>query len=265
MPSRSLDPTTGETPAAPSRTPVPTLEEARQAAAKAEGWLQPQEGPLLFELASKCTGRGGIVEIGSWKGKSSIWLAMGARASGTSARITAIDPHTGSDEHQSPDGQVWTFDAFRQNIEAAGVADRIDPIVDFSTEAAKTYAGPVELLWVDGAHDYDSVVADIESWEPKLVEGGVIAFHDSNWPGVRKALAEKIYRGAIWADIRRVEGITWARKVRRASPRQRAQNLARLWARRVYDEAYARRERLPTPIRNLGKSALRRLDRDAER
>lgn len=242
---------------------VATVEEARAAAATVDGWLEPHEGPLLFELARACRGDGAIIEIGSWKGKSTIWLALGARASGTPTQIAAVDPHTGSEEHQRAGELVWTFDEFRENIRRAGVSDRVVPIVQASVEAAADFEGPVELLWVDGAHDYESVKADVAAWAPKLIEGGVIAFHDSKWPGVRRAIEEEIYCGETWRDIRRVEGITWARKASNTTVADRVTNRARMWIRRTYDAAYARRGLIPTPVRTLAKGVLRRLDADA--
>src|SRR5579864_2558755 len=81
-----------------------------------DGWLNPKEAWRLYRLARECRGRGAIVEIGSWKGKSTICLARGSIAGGK-AKINAIDPHTGSPEHSREFGVVWTFDEFRRNIE----------------------------------------------------------------------------------------------------------------------------------------------------
>src|SRR4051812_18955096 len=99
--------------------------------AAVEGWLNPSEGRVLFRLASQCTGRGVIVEIGSWKGKSTIWLGKGSKM-GKRAEIHAIDPHTGSPQHREALGEVWTFEEFKRNIKGAEIDDLVVPHVDFS-------------------------------------------------------------------------------------------------------------------------------------
>src|SRR5574337_1383187 len=88
--------------------------ELRELARGIEGWLGDREGEVLYDLARKCTGRGAIVEIGSWKGKSTIWLAKGSKA-GNGVKVYAVDTHTGSSEHRQDAGGVWTFDAFKRN------------------------------------------------------------------------------------------------------------------------------------------------------
>ncbi len=115
-----------------------------------------REGKFLYTLAKKCKGSGVIVEIGSWKGRSTIYLAKGSKA-GNSVRVYAIDPHTGSSEHKEKFGEVWTFDEFVKNIKSAGVDDIVTPIVKTSEEAAKEFDRPVELIFIDGAHEYEFV------------------------------------------------------------------------------------------------------------
>src|SRR5437870_10215952 len=96
-----------------------------------DGWLNYGEGRLLYQLARGCSGKGAIVEIGSWKGKSTIWLGHGSH-DGRRIKIHAVDPHTGSPEHLGKSRRVWTFEEFQQNIKAAGVDDVIVPHVDYS-------------------------------------------------------------------------------------------------------------------------------------
>jgi predicted O-methyltransferase YrrM len=129
------------------------------------GWLTDEEGEALYDLARGCTGRGAIVEIGSWKGKSTICLGLGARA-GEADRIFAIDPHAD-----------YRFEDFKANVERAGIADLVTPIPSLSHAAAGGFDEPIELLFVDGSHEYDLVLEDFEEWVPKVVEGGWVAFH----------------------------------------------------------------------------------------
>lgn len=167
------------------------------------GWLTDEEGEALFDLARRCTGRGAIVEIGSWKGKSTICLGLGARA-GEADRIFAIDPHAD-----------YRFGDFKANVERAGIADLVTPIPSLSQAAAGGFDEPIELLFVDGSHEFDLVLEDFEQWVPKVVEGGWVAFHDTTWTaGPRKVVGQAIYRSRGFDDVRFVVGsLTVARKV----------------------------------------------------
>jgi len=158
-----------------------------------DGWLFDGEARLLFELARQARPGGVIVEIGSWMGKSTICLAKGSEM-GSRLKIYAIDPHIGSEEHHTT-GKVWTFDQFQANIRNAAVQDSIVPLVKMSTDAAKDFNHPVSLLFIDGAHDYDSVKADFEAWYPKVINGGTVAFHDTTgWEGPRRLVRTALFR-----------------------------------------------------------------------
>jgi len=167
------------------------------------GWLTDEEGEALYDLARACTGRGAIVEIGSWKGKSTICLGLGARV-GEADRIFAIDPHAD-----------YRFGDFKANVERAGIADLVTPIPSLSQAAAGGFDEPIELLFVDGSHEYDLVLEDFEQWVPKVIEGGWVAFHDTTWTaGPRKVVGQAIYRSRGFDDVRFVVGsLTVARKV----------------------------------------------------
>jgi len=156
-----------------------------------EGFLSSKEGCLLFDLAKRVEGRGVIVEIGSWKGKSSIWLGNGSRE-GKNINVYAAYHFSGSPEHRKDVGGVWTFDEFKANIHKAGVGNIVVPIVKTSEGAARDFNHPIELLFIDGAHDYHSVKSDYNLWEKKVVDEGVIGFHDSEFEGVRTFLQELI-------------------------------------------------------------------------
>jgi len=171
------------------------------------GWLTDDEGEALYELARRCTGRGVIVEIGSWKGKSTICLGLGSRA-GRGLRIVAVDPHAD-----------YRFGDFKLNVERAGIADLVTPVPSLSQDAAAGFDEPIELLFVDGSHVEDDVRTDFDQWVPKVVDGGWVAFHDTTWtPGPRRVVGERIYRSRNFKDVRFVPGSTTiARKVVRNS------------------------------------------------
>src|SRR5919108_1710641 len=112
------------------------------------GWLTDEEGEALYDLARACTGRGAIVEIGSWKGKSTVCLGLGSQA-GNSVPVYAIDPHAD-----------YRFGDFKTNVERAGIAELVRPIASLSQAAAAGFDQAIELLFVDGSHEYDLVLED---------------------------------------------------------------------------------------------------------
>ena len=131
------------------------------------GWLSYEEGETLYDLARACTGRGVIVEIGSWKGKSTTCLGLGSRA-GSGVRVFAVDRHT--------DG---TFPEWEANVAAAGIEDLVTPLKGLSQEVVHEFSEDIELLFIDGAHTYDLVLEDWDGWVPMVVPGGVVAMHDA--------------------------------------------------------------------------------------
>lgn len=219
------------------------------------GWLSDEEGEALYELARECTGRGAIVEIGSWKGKSTICLGLGSRA-GNGVRIFAVDPHAD-----------YRHGAFKDNIERAGIADLVTPVKGFSQQVADGFDEPIELLFVDGSHEEDDVREDFDKWVPKVVEGGVVAFHDTTWhPGVRKVVAEKVYGSREFKEVRFVIGSTTvARKVSSNTLRDRI-HARRVQATKAVFGAVTRvlrkkRSWLPSPVERAGRRVFKLVGR----
>lgn len=195
-----------------------------------DGWLNAKEARLLYRLASECKGRGAIVEIGSWKGKSTICLARGSLAGGK-ARVHAIDPHTGSPEHAKQFGAVWTFDEFRRNIERAGVTEMVTPQVDFSDAVARRFHEQAELIFIDGLHEYEGVKIDFDAWFPRLMENGTMAFHDTTgWPGVLRVVKEDIFKSRHFRKVRFAKSIVYGEKVAQNSLSERIGNRVMLCA-----------------------------------
>jgi MMP 1-O-methyltransferase len=188
------------------------------------GWLSTTEGKALYKAARKCTGRGVIVEIGSWQGKSTIWLAHGSRA-GRNVKVHAVDPHTGSTEHHEAYGEVWTYEQFCRNINKAGVEDVIEPHVAFSEEFAKGFNEPVELVFVDGLHEWEGVKGDFDAWFPKVVEGGVMMFHDTTcWDDCRKLVVDYVFKSRVFKKVGFSGSITYGTKVAENSWFDRVRN-----------------------------------------
>ena len=190
------------------------------AASAIDGWLSDAQGRALYDAAAATTGRGAIVEIGSWKGRSTVWLAAGAREAGR--RIYAIDPHRGSRE----DPAANTLAEFLGNIRRAGVEDAVEPLVMTSAEAAAHVDGGIELLFVDGDHSLEGARRDAELWLPRLVPGGVLMMHDvgaAGYLGPRTVFRQQVCWSGNFDRIGRVGSMGVARRaLERSIP-------ARLW------------------------------------
>jgi len=188
------------------------LQRIKEMTDKVEGWLTPEEGEFLYQKAKSGPGEGVIVEIGSWEGKSTIWLASGTK-SGKKDLIYAIDPHKNTREHQKFQ-KPCTYPKFKKNIEEAGVADFIVPIIDRSENAVKRWDKPIRFLWVDGGHKYRNVKRDFLLWEPHLAKGGIIAFHDTiEWEGPRRVVEKYIKKSNKFGNLGRVGSTTFAEKL----------------------------------------------------
>ncbi len=163
-----------------------------------EGWLSHTEGICLYELVAIAP-TNTVVEIGSWKGKSTAWLHVACFENHKT--LYAVDHFRGSAEHHKEFGDdINTFDEFNKNIEHVRETFEIDNlnstfvIMPISSEdAAKEFDdNSISLLFLDASHDYESVKADLNAWLPKVMRGGIVACHDyhKNWPGVMKAVRE---------------------------------------------------------------------------
>jgi predicted O-methyltransferase YrrM len=214
-----------------------SYEEIYQLVDTIHGWRSPKEGKLLYNLAKQCTGRGVIVEIGSWKGKSTIWLAKGSKA-GNNVKIYAIDPHSGSPEHKEWYGNIRTFEEFKSNIKTAEVDDIVIPIVKSSFEVASNFHEPVELIFIDGAHEFEAVNQDFELWFPKVVDHGLIAFHDSVgniWIGPEKVVENSLYKSRSFKKVGFKGTISYGEKATKATYCDYLQNRLRLFFKQILE------------------------------
>lgn len=130
------------------------------------GYLYPQEAVFLYQLARKAPGEGLIIEIGSFHGKSTLCLAIGARPRKTP--VVSIDPHINGSEP-----------LLRYNLRRFEQEDMIDVRVESSLDVAAGWETPARIVFIDGAHDLPSIEADVEAWLPHIVPGGFLLIHDS--------------------------------------------------------------------------------------
>jgi len=223
-----------------------------------DGWISENSAHLLYTLAKRCKGRGVIVEIGSWKGKSTVALGFGSKG-GKKLKIIAIDPHTGSPfEKRLFDKPIWTFEEFKKNIKKAHIENLVNARVATSEEVAKKWNKPIELLWIDGSHVYEDVKNDFKLWFPHVVNGGYIIMDDTiNIYGPRKVAIDNIYKSKYFTDVGIVDALTYGKKVKKNTIKDRIKNRYILLINYFSFIAW----RIPTPsiIRAVGKKILRSL------
>jgi MMP 1-O-methyltransferase len=228
-----------------------SITELRKRLDELPGWLTAEEGETLYRLAKACTGRGVIVEIGSWRGKSTTCLGLGSKA-GNGVPVFAVDPHS---EH--------TFGDFSRNMEEAGLTDLVTPVPGRSQELAEGFDEPIELLFIDGAHQYELVNEDFDRWVPKVVEGGVVAMHDTTWfPGPKRVADERIFKSDRFKDARYVfSSTTVATKVAQNTSAERMRNRFGLLVKRSVEltRRIAEKDRIPEPLQRAGRRVLRRI------
>src|SRR5690606_4406656 len=148
-----------------------------------EGWLSTDQAERLWKAAVPLTEGARLVEIGSFRGRSAVILAT---AAGPGTNLVAIDPHAGNDrgdlrgegETQEEEAEI-DHKAFNANLEAAGVRDRVHHIRKFSHDAIDDVPDAIDLLYVDGAHQYEPAVGDIRAFGAKVKPGGTMLVHDS--------------------------------------------------------------------------------------
>ena len=159
-----------------------------EVARAAKGFMPDDEGIALNATGREAGSVGPLLEVGSYCGKSAVYLGAAARAAGTV--LFSVDHHRGSEEnqagweHHDPElvdpatGRMDTLPFFRRTIERAGLEDAVVAVVGDSPAIATHWRTPLGLVFVDGGHALDVVLADYEAWSPHVAAGGVLVFHD---------------------------------------------------------------------------------------
>lgn len=186
--------------------------ELRAIALATKGFMPAEEGDALFEAACAVgTASSGhvFVEIGSYCGRSTVWLGAAARLSATT--LYAVDHHGGSEENQvgweshdptlvdATTKRINTLPYFKRTIASCDLDDVVCSIVGDSSSIASTWSTPVQFLFIDGGHGVDVARSDYEAWTPHVVLGGILAIHDvfSNPDLGGQAPYEQIYLPAV--------------------------------------------------------------------
>jgi predicted O-methyltransferase YrrM len=157
-------------------------------AAAAKGFMPPDEGLALHVAGLVAGSVGPLLEIGSYCGKSAVYLGSAARARGTV--LFTVDHHHGSEEnqagweHHDPEvvdprtGHMDTLPFLRRTLEDAGLEAVVIPVVGDSPTIARHWGTSVGLLFIDGGHAEDVAMADYASWSGFLAPHGLLAIHD---------------------------------------------------------------------------------------
>ncbi len=147
-----------------------------------DGYFYPGDILAYRAMVEQVPDGGMIAELGCYKGRSLCSIAEVVRRK--RIIVTAVD--------------TWHYaqnalKEFEENVAAFGLLPNVLPWHKSSREAAlRCHPGDLDLVFIDTPHDYDSVIADLKAWLPKVKPGGIIAGHDycPQWPGVAKALDE---------------------------------------------------------------------------
>ena len=153
-----------------------------------KGFLDPDEGARLYDLACEACALGPCLEIGSYCGKSTLYLGAGAASVG--GQVFAVDHHRGSEEHQpgeqyhDPDlydaeaGSMDSLPYLRLTLYRAGLEQTVMPIVGASARVGRFWRTPLALVFIDGGHSLETTMDDYRTWSGHVVTGGYLVIHD---------------------------------------------------------------------------------------
>lgn len=151
--------------------------------------MPDDEGLALHGAGLSVAGRGPLLEIGTYCGKSAIYLGAAAREAGSV--LFTVDHHRGSEENQrgwqyhderledplDPD-RLDTLPWFRRTIAQAGLEETVVAVVGPSAMVSRYWSTPLALVFIDGGHTRAAVDADYEGWAPHVMPGGLLVIHD---------------------------------------------------------------------------------------
>src|SRR5262245_33651995 len=161
---------------------------AHRVALACKGFLDDAEGMRLYELAREYAALGPVLEIGSYCGKSAVYLGAGVQEAG--GTLICVDHHRGSEEHQPGeeyhdpelfDREAQRMDSLfelRRTLRRAGLEAHAIVMVARSEAAARVWSTPLGMVFIDGGHSHAQAHADYAGWAPKVARGGVLAIHD---------------------------------------------------------------------------------------
>ena len=179
-----------------------------------KGFIDHNEGICLYNYALNSSKKGPILEIGSYCGKSTIYIATAAKK--YSGCVYSVDHHTGSEENQvgweyhdielfdEETGRINSFPEFMRNLRKANLLDTVVPIVSDSSLVSRYWKIALSMVFIDGGHTMEAAFNDFNNWKDKIIKGGILAIHDvfpnpddggrPPYEIYRKALSEKNFK-----------------------------------------------------------------------
>ena len=179
-----------------------------------KGFIDHNEGICLYNYALNSSKKGPILEIGSYCGKSTIYIATAAKK--YSGCVYSVDHHSGSEENQvgweyhdielfdEETGRINSFPEFMRNLRKANLLDTVVPIVSDSSLVSRYWKIPLSMVFIDGGHTMEAAFNDFNNWKDKIIKGGILAIHDvfpnpddggrPPYEIYRKALSEKNFK-----------------------------------------------------------------------
>ncbi len=178
-----------------------------------DGWLTDREVSFLAMLAAHPTAEGNILEIGSYRGRSTIVLALAKRLADVDAELIAVDPlpdtHPMAEDEQ---GNLTARALFEANLTNAGVRSEVEFHQAFSQDLSQQWDRPLRLLWIDGDHRYPSTKRDFDLYSPHLADGGILAMHDvlTRYDGCIRVFVEDVLSSPHFGAVGVCGSIGWA-------------------------------------------------------
>ena len=172
----------------PSGTAVQMPDDLLEHARAAKGFMPEDEGLLLHRWALEQLPRGPVLEIGTYCGKSAVYLGAAARKVG--GTVFTVDHHRGSEENQAgwehhdtdvvdaETGRMDTLPFFRRTIARAGLEDEVVAVVGQSATVARHWRTPLSMLFIDGGHGEEPAQQDYSGWAHWIEAGGLLVIHD---------------------------------------------------------------------------------------
>jgi predicted O-methyltransferase YrrM len=153
-----------------------------------KGFMDAEEGWALHDAALEASKRGPVMEIGSYCGKSTVYIGVACQRNG--AALYALDHHYGSEEnqkgwehhdaslHDAETDRLNTFPLFRRTMRMAGLEDTVVPLVAPSKVVSNGWATPLAMVFIDGGHGMEPAMDDYRHWASRVIPGGILAIHD---------------------------------------------------------------------------------------
>ena len=192
---------------------LPAQRRAVESARQTPGYLSDREARFLFTLGAAALGEGDILEIGSFKGRSTVVIASGIQWRTGHTMLLSVDPHT-APSSTDPDlkGDATSWDHFLESLRRTGLSGLVTPHRETSQDFATHFTGHLSVLWIDGDHTTEGARHDVRGFLPRLVPGGIVAMHDvlGTWEGSLRVFCEEILASDDFGAAGFCGSIGWA-------------------------------------------------------